>query len=42
MTAIEWVVVAIGIALIALINWYFFFSTGAESGERASGAHVHH
>lgn len=28
MTALDWGVVAVGAALIVLINWYFFFSSG--------------
>ncbi len=31
MTPTEWLVVALGVALIVAVNWWFFFSGGEAS-----------
>lgn len=36
MTGTEWLVVIGGAALIALINWYFFFAERAPSPDAAA------
>lgn len=36
MTAVEWLVVVLGIAAIAAVNWWFFLA-----GDREQATHVH-
>ncbi len=40
MSALDWAVIATGVALIALINWYFFFSTEPSATAQVGGSGV--
>jgi hypothetical protein len=42
MTPTEWLVIAVGVAAIALVNWWFFLAEPPAGRTRDAHQHHHH